>query len=73
MQLERRCRASWHNLKVIAKHETKPMLKTKLTEFLKDSTQRIIVLKVVHRRVLNRLVAWGHSRNLAVCLVAHCD
>ncbi|NXR68926.1 FHOD1 protein, partial [Rhadina sibilatrix] len=54
VQLERRCRASWHNLKVIAKHETKPMLKTKLTEFLKDSTQRIIVLKVVHRRVLNR-------------------
>ncbi|NXO71194.1 FHOD1 protein, partial [Phainopepla nitens] len=53
-QLERRCRASWHNLKVIAKHETKPVLKTKLTEFLKDSTQRIVVLKVVHRRVLNR-------------------
>ncbi|NWY90384.1 FHOD1 protein, partial [Loxia curvirostra] len=73
VQLERRCRASWHNLKVIAKHETKPVLKTKLTEFLKDSTQRIIVLKVVHRRVLNRLVAWGHSRNLAVLLVALCD
>uniref|UniRef100_A0A8C3Y3A4 Formin homology 2 domain containing 1 n=1 Tax=Catharus ustulatus TaxID=91951 RepID=A0A8C3Y3A4_CATUS len=54
VQLERRCRSSWHNLKVIAKHETKPVLKTKLTEFLKDSTQRIIVLKVVHRRVLNR-------------------
>ncbi|NWZ80512.1 FHOD1 protein, partial [Poecile atricapillus] len=54
VQLERRCRASWHNLKVIAKHETKPVLKTKLTEFLKDSTQRIIVLKVVHRRILNR-------------------
>uniref|UniRef100_A0A8D2P3E7 Formin homology 2 domain containing 1 n=1 Tax=Zosterops lateralis melanops TaxID=1220523 RepID=A0A8D2P3E7_ZOSLA len=54
VQLERRCRASWHNLKVIAKHETKPVLKTKLTEFLKDSTQRIVVLKVVHRRVLNR-------------------
>ncbi|XP_029821355.1 FH1/FH2 domain-containing protein 1 [Manacus vitellinus] len=54
VQLERRCRASWDNLKVIAKHETKPVLKTKLTEFLKDSTQRIVVLKVVHRRVLNR-------------------
>ncbi|NWI93515.1 FHOD1 protein, partial [Pitta sordida] len=54
VQLERRCRASWDNLKVIAKHESKPVLKTKLTEFLKDSTQRIIVLKVVHRRVLNR-------------------
>ncbi|NXC27296.1 FHOD1 protein, partial [Campylorhamphus procurvoides] len=54
VQLERRCRASWDNLKVIAKHETKPVLKAKLTEFLKDSTQRIVVLKVVHRRVLNR-------------------
>uniref|UniRef100_A0A663MMR5 Formin homology 2 domain containing 1 n=1 Tax=Athene cunicularia TaxID=194338 RepID=A0A663MMR5_ATHCN len=54
MQLERRCRTSWDNLKVIAKHETKPVLKSKLTDFLKDSTQRIIVLKVVHRRVLNR-------------------
>ncbi|NWI50681.1 FHOD1 protein, partial [Calyptomena viridis] len=54
VQLERRCRASWDNLKVIAKHESKPVLKTKLTEFLKDSTQRIVVLKVVHRRILNR-------------------
>lgn len=59
MQLERRCRASWDNLKVIAKHETKPVLKSKLTDFLKDSTQRIVVLKVVHRRVLNRSVAQG--------------
>uniref|UniRef100_A0A8C5TJ75 Formin homology 2 domain containing 1 n=1 Tax=Malurus cyaneus samueli TaxID=2593467 RepID=A0A8C5TJ75_9PASS len=54
VQLERRCRASLDNLKVIAKHETKQVLKNKLTEFLKDSTQRILVLKVVHRRVLNR-------------------
>ncbi|XP_061863540.1 FH1/FH2 domain-containing protein 1 isoform X2 [Colius striatus] len=54
VQLERRCRASWDNLKVIAKHETKPVLKSKLTDFLKDSTQRVLVLKVVHRRVLNR-------------------
>ncbi|NWH50431.1 FHOD1 protein, partial [Fregata magnificens] len=54
VQLERRCRASWENLKVIAKHETKPVLKSKLTDFLKDSTQRIVVLKVVHRRILNR-------------------
>ncbi|NXR02915.1 FHOD1 protein, partial [Sagittarius serpentarius] len=54
VQLERRCRASWDNLKVIAKHETKLVLKSKLTDFLKDSTQRIVVLKVVHRRVLNR-------------------
>ena len=54
VQLERRCKASWDNLKVVTKHETKAVLKTKLTEFLKDCTQRIIILKVVHRRVINR-------------------
>ncbi|XP_009328652.1 PREDICTED: FH1/FH2 domain-containing protein 1 [Pygoscelis adeliae] len=54
VQLERRYGASWDNLKVIAKHETKPVLKSKLTDFLKDSTQRIVILKVVHRRILNR-------------------
>uniref|UniRef100_A0A3P9HV82 Formin homology 2 domain containing 1 n=1 Tax=Oryzias latipes TaxID=8090 RepID=A0A3P9HV82_ORYLA len=54
VQLERRCKASWDNLKVVAKHETKVALKTKMTEFLKDCTQRIIILKVVHRRVINR-------------------
>ncbi|XP_050779106.1 FH1/FH2 domain-containing protein 1 isoform X2 [Gopherus flavomarginatus] len=53
-QLERRCRASWDNLKAIAKHETKPGLKSKLTDFLKDSSQKIHILKVVHRRILHR-------------------
>uniref|UniRef100_A0A3Q0QQS1 Formin homology 2 domain containing 1 n=1 Tax=Amphilophus citrinellus TaxID=61819 RepID=A0A3Q0QQS1_AMPCI len=54
VQLERRCKASWDNLKLVAKHETKAALKSKLTDFLKDCTQRIIILKVVHRRVINR-------------------
>ncbi|XP_071345997.1 FH1/FH2 domain-containing protein 1 isoform X2 [Trachinotus anak] len=54
VQLERRCKASWDNLKVVAKHETKAVLKNKMTDFLKDCTQRIIILKVVHRRVINR-------------------
>uniref|UniRef100_A0A667ZT93 Formin homology 2 domain containing 1 n=1 Tax=Myripristis murdjan TaxID=586833 RepID=A0A667ZT93_9TELE len=54
VQLERRCKASWDNLKVVAKHETKVLLRNKMTEFLKDCTQRIIILKVVHRRVINR-------------------
>ncbi|XP_037619125.1 FH1/FH2 domain-containing protein 3 isoform X1 [Sebastes umbrosus] len=54
VQLERRCKASWDNLKEVAKHETKVALKNKLTDFLKDCTQRIIILKVVHRRVINR-------------------
>ncbi|XP_067348275.1 FH1/FH2 domain-containing protein 1 isoform X3 [Channa argus] len=54
VQLEKRCKASWDNLKVVAKHETKAVMKNKMTEFLKDCTQRIIILKVVHRRVINR-------------------
>ncbi|XP_028256953.1 FH1/FH2 domain-containing protein 1-like isoform X1 [Parambassis ranga] len=54
VQLEKRCKASWDNLKVVAKHETKAVLKNKMTDFLKDCTQRIIILKVVHRRVINR-------------------
>lgn len=54
VQLERRCKASWDNLKMVTKHETKAALRTKLTEFLKDCTQRVTVLKVVHRRVINR-------------------
>ncbi|XP_078067130.1 FH1/FH2 domain-containing protein 1 isoform X5 [Mustelus asterias] len=69
VQLERKCKASWDHLKVIAKHETKPVLKNKMTEFLKDSTERIIILKVVHRRIINRfhsfLLYLGHPSNAA--------
>ncbi|XP_051787637.1 FH1/FH2 domain-containing protein 1 isoform X2 [Erpetoichthys calabaricus] len=54
VHLERKCKASWNNLKVIAKHESKPVLKNKMTDFLKDCTERIIILKVVHRRIINR-------------------
>ncbi|XP_014909870.1 FH1/FH2 domain-containing protein 3 [Poecilia latipinna] len=54
VQLERRCKASWENLKLVAKHESKAVLKNKMTEFLRDCTQRIKILKVVHRRVINR-------------------
>lgn len=53
-QLERRCRASSQDLKAIAKHELKAGLKNKLAEFLRDSSQRVHVLQVVHRRVLHR-------------------
>ncbi|XP_045065886.1 FH1/FH2 domain-containing protein 3-like [Coregonus clupeaformis] len=54
VQLERKCKTSWDNLKVMFKHETKHLLKNKMTEFLKDCTDRIIILKVVHRRIINR-------------------
>ncbi|XP_053575430.1 FH1/FH2 domain-containing protein 1 [Bombina bombina] len=54
IQLEKRCRESWNSLKVIAKHETKPGLKNKMTDFLKSCTEKIVILKIVHRRILNR-------------------
>ncbi|XP_074540362.1 FH1/FH2 domain-containing protein 3 isoform X2 [Halichoeres trimaculatus] len=57
-QMERRCKASWDHLKVIAKHEMKPALKQKMSDFLKDCAERIIILKVVHRRIINRFHAF---------------
>ncbi|KAM4017500.1 LOW QUALITY PROTEIN: FH1/FH2 domain-containing protein 1 [Anomaloglossus baeobatrachus] len=68
-QLEKRCRESWESLKVIAKHETKPGLKNKMTDFLKSSTDKIVILKIVHRRILNRfrsfLLYLGYSYSSA--------
>uniref|UniRef100_A0A3B1IKR7 Formin homology 2 domain containing 3a n=1 Tax=Astyanax mexicanus TaxID=7994 RepID=A0A3B1IKR7_ASTMX len=52
--MERRCKASWENLKLIAKHEMKPVLKQRMSDFLKDCAERIIILKIVHRRIINR-------------------
>ncbi|KAK2887772.1 hypothetical protein Q8A67_016000 [Cirrhinus molitorella] len=63
-QMEWRCKASWDHLKVIAKHEMKPVLKQKMSDFLKDCAERIIILKTVHRRIMNRfhsfLLFLGH-------------
>uniref|UniRef100_A0A6Q2X6W1 Formin homology 2 domain containing 3a n=1 Tax=Esox lucius TaxID=8010 RepID=A0A6Q2X6W1_ESOLU len=56
--MERRCKASWDHLKVIAKHEMKPTLKQKMSDFLKDCAERIIILKIVHRRIINRFHAF---------------
>uniref|UniRef100_M4AL47 Formin homology 2 domain containing 3 n=1 Tax=Xiphophorus maculatus TaxID=8083 RepID=M4AL47_XIPMA len=57
-QMERRCKASWDHLKVIAKHEMKLALKQKMSDFLKDCAERIIILKIVHRRIINRFHAF---------------
>lgn len=62
--MERRCKASWDHLKVIAKHEMKTALKQKMSDFLKDCAERIIILKIVHRRIINRYVAvWFSSQH----------
>lgn len=63
-QMERRCKASWDHLKVIAKHEMKPALKQKMSDFLKDCAERIIILKIVHRRIINRCVQVATSHVL---------
>ncbi|XP_062708782.1 serine-rich adhesin for platelets isoform X2 [Aedes albopictus] len=52
--LETECKASWDRLKLISKHDTAPHLKQKLIDFLADCAERIIILSIVHRRVLNR-------------------
>ncbi|XP_023159307.1 FH1/FH2 domain-containing protein 3 isoform X6 [Ceratitis capitata] len=53
-QLENECKASWDRLKLIAKHDCPPQLKQKLVDFLADCAERIIILQIVHRRVMNR-------------------
>ncbi|XP_046808100.1 protein piccolo isoform X4 [Lucilia cuprina] len=53
-QLEHECKASWDRLKLIAKHDCPPQLKQKLVDFLADCAERIIILQVVHRRIMNR-------------------
>lgn len=52
--LETECKASWDRLKLISKHDTALQLKQKLIDFLADCAERIIILDVVHRRVVNR-------------------
>uniref|UniRef100_A0A1B0ANQ5 FH2 domain-containing protein n=1 Tax=Glossina palpalis gambiensis TaxID=67801 RepID=A0A1B0ANQ5_9MUSC len=53
-QMEHECKSSWDRLKLIAKHDCPPQLKQKLVDFLADCAERIILLQIVHRRVMNR-------------------
>ncbi|UJR23120.1 hypothetical protein I4U23_026141 [Adineta vaga] len=65
-KLENDCRAAFDYLKAISKHET-PQIKTKLTEFLSDCAERVCLLRLIHRRVINRFqkfLLWlGYSRS----------
>ncbi|XP_055689888.1 uncharacterized protein LOC129793707 isoform X3 [Lutzomyia longipalpis] len=54
VHLEQECKASWDRLKLISKHDCPPQLKQKLVDFLADCAERIIILDIVHRRVINR-------------------
>lgn len=70
-KLESDCKASWDYLKVITKHEEKDksQMRTRMSDFLMDCGERISVLKIVHRRVMNRfkklLVYLGFSSTAA--------
>ena len=54
--LESECKASWDRLKLLAMHDCAPHLKQKLVDFLADCAERIIILQIVHRRIINRSV-----------------
>ncbi|XP_071172446.1 FH1/FH2 domain-containing protein 3-like isoform X30 [Mytilus edulis] len=55
-RLESDCKASWDHLRAIAKHDgsSSSSIKSKLSEFLADAAERIMILKIVHRRVCHR-------------------
>ncbi len=53
-KMELDCKASWEHLKVIAKHDGSTPMKVRMSEFLADCAERIIVLGIIHRRVINR-------------------
>lgn len=53
-KLRENCKKSWEYLSVVAKHDSTKQLKSKMSEFLADAQERSTILKVVHRRVVNR-------------------
>lgn len=53
-KMENECKASWDYLKVIAKHDGSTSMRVKMSEFLAECAERIIVLGIIQRRVLNR-------------------
>ncbi|XP_023211193.1 FH1/FH2 domain-containing protein 3-like [Centruroides sculpturatus] len=53
-KMENECKASWDYLKVIAKHDGSTSMRVKMAEFLAECAERIIILGIIQRRVLNR-------------------
>ncbi|XP_069113338.1 uncharacterized protein [Argopecten irradians] len=55
-KMERECKGSWDHLRAIVKHDgsSNSSIKTKLSEFLSDAAERIMILKIVHKRVMQR-------------------
>ncbi|XP_069796877.1 FH1/FH2 domain-containing protein 3 [Narcine bancroftii] len=53
-QLELDCKASWDHLKVFSRRDRSASFRSWATAFLRESAQRIIILKAVCRRIKNR-------------------
>lgn len=58
-RLQDECRRAMDNLRLVAKHETysSQNFRLKLSEFLSDCAERIIILKIVHQRMVHRYAA----------------
>lgn len=52
--LETECKASWDRLKLISEYDITAQLKQKLVDFLADCAERIMILGMVHKKVINR-------------------
>jgi len=67
--LEKRCKSAWDYLKLIAKHGNKNNFNERISEFLIKSAHRIITLKIIHKRLINRfnstLIYFGLSAKAA--------
>ncbi|XP_029642012.1 FH1/FH2 domain-containing protein 3 isoform X4 [Octopus sinensis] len=53
-KMELDCKNSWEHLKAVVKHDRCSALKSKTCEFLQDAAERIMILKIIHRRVVTR-------------------
>lgn len=53
-KLELDCKASWDHMKRVAKHDGPQIFKTKINDFLTDAAERIILLSIIKKRVMNR-------------------
>ncbi|XP_076323341.1 FH1/FH2 domain-containing protein 3-like isoform X2 [Tachypleus tridentatus] len=53
-KLESEGKASWDHLKAVAKHDGSTPMRDKMSEFLTECAERITILGIIQRRVMNR-------------------
>ncbi|XP_028968731.1 uncharacterized protein LOC100905305 [Galendromus occidentalis] len=73
-KMESDCKASWEHLKVVAKHDGQQSYSS-IATFLSDCAERITVLGVIQKRVMNRfhklMVYFGHPLHTVKDAKAH--